>query len=49
MNTLHYYYEFKNGMHCICAMRLSPIEYCGIKNTCESKEEAERIISFINS
>jgi|JI9StandDraft_1071089.scaffolds.fasta_scaffold66681_3 hypothetical protein len=47
--ALHYYYEFKHNMHCICAMRLLPLEYLGVKDTCDSKDQALRIIKFINS
>jgi len=45
----HYFYEFKNNMHCICAtLAKLPLEYCGIKGTAESKAIALQQIEMLN-
>jgi len=46
MNGKYYFYEFKHGMHCICAGY--GIEYLGVKGTADSKELALSQIVELN-
>ena len=45
---MSYFYRFKYGLHCICAVRICPIEYCGVKATADTFEKALQIIKELN-
>jgi len=49
MKQYHFFYEFKHGMHCICAMTVNPIEYCGVKDTCKTKQDALKLVEALNA
>jgi len=49
-NKYHYFYQFKNNLHCICAtLKNLPLEYCGVKGTADTKEQAIEKINQLNT